>query len=143
MRSLVLAGLVATLTACQPSGSTAAATSTAPPPPMNRTDVRGEKPATLDQFPELTATAITISEKGFEPATIPAKKGDKIALVFTRTAEHTCATEVVFDDLGGLEAKLPLNQPVRISFTVPKSGDVWFGCGMQRMVRGKILATDG
>ena len=139
---IALAGFSLLLAACQ-SGGTKSATPTPPPFPAPRGNVSGEKPATLDAFPDLAPIAVTITEKGFEPSTIPARKGEKIALAFTRTSEHTCATEVIFDDLGGLEAKLPLNETVRVSFVVPKSGDVWFGCGMQRMVRGKILAADG
>lgn len=137
-----IAALAVLATGC-PSSGTTAATPTPPPFPAQHGTARGEKPATLDPFPDLAPIAITITEKGFEPSTIPAKKGEKIALSFTRTFEHTCATEVVFDDLGGLEAKLPLNETVRVSFVVPKSGDVWFGCAMQRMIRGKILAADG
>lgn len=142
LSSAALAGCSFVLfTACN-SGGTAGATPT-PPPFRALGGVSGEKPATLDAYPELAPIAVTITDKGFEPSTIPAKKGEKIALAFTRTAEHTCATEVIFDDLGGLEAKLPLNETVRVSFVVPKSGDVWFGCAMQRMIRGKILAADG
>ena len=100
------------------------------------------KPAVLDQFPELEPIEVKITAKGFEPAEIPAKKGEKIALAFTRVEEKTCGTEVIFDDLGGLEAKLPLNETVRVSFVVPKSGNMWFGCAMQRMVRGKIVAAE-
>lgn len=128
---------------CPSNGGTHAATPTPPPFSKGPGGVTGEKPATLDQFPDLAPIAINIDATGFVPSTIPAKKGEKIALAFTRTAEQTCATEVVFDDLGGLEAKLPLNETVRVSFVVPKSGDVWFGCAMQRMIRGKILAADG
>ena len=142
MRFLPIAALALLASGC-PSSGTTAATPTPPPFPAARGDVSGVKPATLDQFPDVAPISVTITAKGFEPSTISAKKGEKIALAFTRTAEHTCATEVIFDDLGGLEAKLPLNETVRVSFVVPKSGDVWFGCAMQRMIRGKILAADG
>lgn len=100
------------------------------------------EPAVLDAFPGLEAIPVKVTAMGFEPSEIPAKKGDRIALAFTRTEERTCATEAIFDDLGGLEAKLPLNETVRVSFVVPKSGNLWFGCSMQRMVRGKIVASE-
>lgn len=139
MRSLSFVVLAASLllgtASCKTEGSSV--TETAPPPPG------ANRPAVLDQFPELEAIPVAITAEGFEPNSIPAKKGEKIALAFTRTAEQTCATEAIFDDLGGLEAKLPLNETVRVSFVVPKSGDIWFGCSMQRMIRGKIVATEG
>lgn len=136
---LALVVVAATLlAACNTNPSTPAATPTPPPPPGSR----GEKPAVADQFPDLAAVEVKITANGFEPATIPAKKGEKIALAFTRTEEKTCGTEAIFDDLGGLEVKLPLDETVRVSFVVPKSGDLFFGCAMGRMIRGKIVATE-
>ena len=133
---------MAALTACLLFGAVSCKTDATPketPPPFPGTG----KPAVLDPFPDVPAIPVEITATGFVPDTIPAKKGDKIAIAFTRTAEQTCATEAIFDDLGGLEAKLPLNETVRVSFVVPKSGNLWFGCSMQRMIRGKIVATEG
>lgn len=138
MRKSLAALALVLVAACNTPSSTTAATPTPPPPP----GPKGEKPAVADQFPDLKAVDVKITANGFEPATIPAKKGDKIALAFTRTEEKTCGTEAIFDDLGGLEVKLPVNETVRVSFVVPRSGDIFFGCSMGRMIRGKIVATE-
>ena len=114
-------------------------TKNVPPPPGAAAT---EKPAVADQFPDLKAVDVKITDKGFEPDTIPAKKGEKIAIAFTRTEEKTCGTEAIFDDLGGLEVKLPMNETVRVSFVVPRSGNIIFGCSMGRMISGKIVAAD-
>jgi hypothetical protein len=138
----MLSRSIAALSLCVLLGAVSCKSETTPkdvPPPLPGAN----KPAVLDPFPEVPAVPVKITATGFEPATIPAKKGEKIALAFTRTEEMTCATEAIFDDLGGLEAKLPLNETVRVSFVVPKSGDMVFGCSMQRMIRGKIVATEG
>ena len=137
-RLLFLVIAAAALPSCKGSESPHAAGT--PPPTAAGSPV--PKPEVADPFPELKAVEVKITAKGFEPAEIPAKKGEKIALAFTRVEENTCGTEAIFDDLGGLEVKLPLNETVRVSFVVPKSGNLWFGCSMQRMVRGKIVAAD-
>lgn len=139
MKRLLLAVLAAAvLPSCKSSDS--GHQPGTPPPTAAGSPV--PKPEVADQFPDLAPVEVKITAAGFEPAEIPAKKGEKIAIAFTRVEEMTCATEAIFDDLGGLEVKLPLNETVRVSFVVPKSGNLWFGCSMQRMIRGKIVATD-
>lgn len=137
-RLSVFAAALLALSACKDKESGHAAGT--PPPTAEGSPV--PKPEVADAFPDLKAVDVKITAAGFEPAEIPAKKGEKIAIAFTRTEENTCATEAIFDDLGGLEVKLPLNETVRVSFVVPKSGNLFFGCSMQRMIRGKIVATE-
>lgn len=92
--------------------------------------------------PRVTASTeqtakIVVNEKGFDPATIPLRAGIPARLTFLRTIEQTCATEVFFPLLN-LRRQLPLNQPIEIAFTPPKSGEVGFACGMN-MLKGAIL----
>ena len=94
----------------------------------------------LDAYPDAASVKVTADGSGFAPASIPAKKGEPVALEFTRTTDQTCATEAVFPDLG-LEAKLPLNTPVRVSFKPEKTGDVVFTCGMG-MFAGKVIVAE-
>ena len=43
--------------------------------------------------------AITADAKGFTPSEVHATKGAPLSLIFTRTSDNTCATEVVFPEL--------------------------------------------
>lgn len=83
------------------------------------------------------SAAITVTEKGFEPANINLQAGVPARMTFTRKTEATCATSVVFPDFG-IEKKLPLNQPVTVEFTPKQTGTLSYACGMN-MLRGKVV----
>ena len=70
---------------------------------------------------------------------IKVKKGEPMTFVFERKTDKTCAKEVIIhvDEGNEIEKKLPLNQPVEVAVTFPKSGDVVYACGMD-MVKGSI-----
>ena len=80
---------------------------------------------------------ITVSEKGFEPPRVAAPAGTRLRLIFVRTSDATCATEVTIPTLKITRA-LPLNQPVDIELMPQKSGDIEFACGME-MFKGTIV----
>ena len=82
--------------------------------------------------------AVTVDAAGFHPATIHARAGQSLTLVFTRTAAVECAREVVIPD-AQVRRELTLNQPVEIPVTAPPSGTLAFACGMD-MLRGAIVA---
>lgn len=82
--------------------------------------------------------SMSVTEDGFEPAKVTVKKGQPVKLVVTRKTEKTCATEIVIDD-PPVRAKLPLNEPVTVAFTPKKSGQLKYGCGMDKMVGGVIV----
>ena len=84
-----------------------------------------------------TSIQISVTDNGFEPQTVTAKKGQPIKLVITRKTEHTCAKEVVIKD-AGISKKLPLNVPVEIALTPAKSGQLRYACGMD-MISGVLL----
>src|SRR5262249_48694294 len=56
-------------------------------------------------------TAIPAGAEGYAPATVDAKKGEQVVLVFTRTTKSDCLAEVVIPDLN-IKKDLPLNTPV-------------------------------
>jgi cobalt-zinc-cadmium efflux system membrane fusion protein len=86
----------------------------------------------------LTQTAkISVTEQGYEPATITVKAGTPTKLTFVRTSDKVCGTEVVFPSMN-LKRTLPLNQPVDIEFTPSKSGEITFVCDMN-MLKGTIV----
>ena len=80
---------------------------------------------------------VVVSERGYEPARVTLRAGTPARITFLRTTDKTCGTEVVFPSLNITRA-LPLNEPVVVEFTPPKSGDIAFVCGMN-MLKGVIV----
>jgi plastocyanin domain-containing protein len=80
---------------------------------------------------------MTVTEKGFEPQKLRVKKGEPVTLIITRKTDTTCATEIVIDE-HKVNAKLPLNQAVTVTFTPSKSGELKYGCAMKKMIGGVI-----
>src|SRR5687767_9761529 len=72
---------------------------------------------------------VTADDKGFTPSSVTFKKGEKASLVFTRTSDDTCATEVVFPDLN-IKKDLPKGKPVTIDVPTDKEQKLTFQCGM-------------
>jgi len=72
---------------------------------------------------------VTVGEHGFVPSTVTLAKGEKAALEFTRTTDHTCATAVVFPELS-IKKDLPLNVAVAVNVPTDAARTVGFECGM-------------
>jgi plastocyanin domain-containing protein len=85
--------------------------------------------------------AITVTEKGFEPDHVDAAPSQPLVLRFTRKVDPTCAdaVEVQGDPVRHM---LPLNSPVDVKVTVPKSGELAFACPMD-MYKGAIQVVAG
>ena len=81
--------------------------------------------------------AITVTEQGFEPATVTVAAGKPVTLVVTRQTTKTCATELVMP-AQGINQPLPLGQAVEITFTPDKPGELNYACAMD-MYRGKVI----
>jgi plastocyanin domain-containing protein len=85
---------------------------------------------------------VTAGEHGFTPTSLklPAGgAGSHGTVTFVRTTDKTCATEVVFPDLG-LEKKLPLNEVVSVEVPTDAAKTLTFQCGMA-MYRGAVVVT--
>jgi plastocyanin domain-containing protein len=80
---------------------------------------------------------MAVTDKGFVPQNLRVKKGEPVTLIITRKTDVTCATELVIDE-HNINVKLPLNQPVTVSFTPLKSGELKYGCAMKKMIGGVI-----
>ena len=80
---------------------------------------------------------VKVTSEGWVPGTIPARAGEPLTLVVTRTTDRTCATELVVKDYG-INARLPLGTPVTVTFTPRKAGEVKFACGMD-MITGVVV----
>jgi plastocyanin domain-containing protein len=72
---------------------------------------------------------ITVGEDGFKPSSVTLAKGAPASLVFTRTTDQTCATEVDFPDLK-IKKDLPKGTPVTITIPTDKEQTLTFQCGM-------------
>ncbi len=110
--SLVVALTVVTLAACESRGPAA-------PAPSN-------------------TVTLEVTEQGFVPANVVVAKDKPVKLVVTRKTDNTCATEIVIEDFG-IRQKLPLNEPVTVTFTPKGAGPIHYACGMN-MVGGVITA---
>jgi plastocyanin domain-containing protein len=81
---------------------------------------------------------ITVTEKGYEPSPITLKQGEPVKLLITRVTEQTCATDIVIDE-PKTRAQLPLNKEVAVQFTPTKTGELTYGCSMDKMVSGVFI----
>ena len=79
---------------------------------------------------------ITVTRNGYEPWRVEARAGVPLTLVVTRTTDETCATELVLPEYG-IDRKLPLNEPVTITFTPARTGTLRYSCAM-KMFQGQI-----
>src|SRR5579884_2614585 len=83
---------------------------------------------------------VVAGEHGFAPSSLALPKGppgSKAAVTFVRTTEKTCATEVVFPDLG-VKKELPLDRPVVVDVPADAARTLTFQCGMG-MYKGSLV----
>lgn len=81
--------------------------------------------------------AVEAAKEGYRPERIGGKPGEKLVLVFTRTADSTCISQLKTPD--GKLVDLPKGTPVEVAVTVPVTGEVGFACGMD-MFHGAVVA---
>ena len=81
---------------------------------------------------------VRVDGEGYHPATIRARAGQAITLVFTRTTDETCGQQLVFPTQN-IRRDLPLNQPVEVALPAQHAGTIAFTCGMN-MMRGTVVA---
>ncbi len=129
LRAAVLSlSLVTSIAACK-NGETDANKA---PPPIGGTPI---VQSTVKDGVRLIA--ITADTSGYKPDKIPGKPGEKLVLVFTRTADASCISQLVTPDKKTVD--LPMNTPVEVAVTVPQTGEVGFACGMD-MFHGTVVA---
>ena len=88
--------------------------------------------------PKNGAVQMLVTEAGFVPASVKLKKGEPVKLVITRKTDQTCAKEIVIDE-HAINTPLPLNQAVTVAFTPTKSGQLKYGCAMDKMIGGVLF----
>ena len=77
---------------------------------------------------------------GYSPATVKAKAGRPVRLVFDRQDTSSCSEEIVLPDFG-IRRFLPTGQRTAIEVTPPKAGRYEFTCGMG-MLHGALIAEE-
>lgn len=82
--------------------------------------------------------AIAVTADGFVPSHARVRVGQPVTLVVTRKVERTCATDIVIKGYG-VNAPLPPNQPVEVTFTPTAPGPIRYACAMD-MVAGELVA---
>jgi plastocyanin domain-containing protein len=82
---------------------------------------------------------VTIEVKGgYVPATVRARAGEPLRLVFDRQETSSCSEEIVFPDFG-VRKFLPPFRKTTIELTPPAAGRYEFTCGMG-MLHGALIA---
>jgi plastocyanin domain-containing protein len=87
---------------------------------------------------EANVVKLTVTDSGFEPSPVKVKAGQAVKLLITRKTDATCATDIVIKDYG-VQAKLPLDTEVAVTFTPTRTGELKYGCAMDQMVSGVLL----
>jgi RND family efflux transporter MFP subunit len=109
----------------------------APQAKPEHTERNAKAPATvLPAASAVQTVTVTLTEQGYQPASLNLRVGVLARVTFVRKVEATCGTEVMLPDYG-IKRELPLNVPVTVEFTPAKAGELKFACGMD-MLRGKI-----
>ena len=72
---------------------------------------------------------VEVTDRGFSPSSVTLAPGIPTELEFLRTTDETCASSVVFPDLGVSEP-LALNQPVRVKVPASERRTLSFQCGI-------------
>ena len=86
------------------------------------------------------AIKVTVSGDGYEPASIPVKKGQPVKLAFYRADGGNCGGEVFFSKQN-IRKKLPVGETVLVELTPSEAGEISFACGMD-MMRGKLVVSE-
>jgi plastocyanin domain-containing protein len=89
--------------------------------------------------PEGRVVTVEAGDKGFSPATIQAKKGEKLILRFNRTTQSECLKAIAVPSLE-VKKDLPVGQPVDVPIATDKEGKVAFQCWMG-MAKGAVVVN--
>jgi plastocyanin domain-containing protein len=85
---------------------------------------------------------VRVTDAGFEPREITARKGQPLTITFLRTTERTCikAVDIPAEKVKGFD--LPLNKAVSLTITPEKAGVEAFHCTAMAMGNGRIVVKD-
>lgn len=107
------------------------------PPPAPHVEVPSA-PKREAAVPSEGRVELEVTEAGFVPASVRVKVNEPVTLRVVRKTDETCATELLIDGTD-INVKLPLNEAVEVAWTPTKTGQIKFGCAMDKMVGGLLL----
>ena len=81
---------------------------------------------------------IKITDAGFEPRQVKARKGEPLTLVLTRVTDATCIRAIDIPDAKVKGFELPLDKAVSLTITPGKPGVMAFHCTAMGMGNGQI-----
>ena len=81
---------------------------------------------------------IEAGRMGYDPGVVVLQAGVPARLVFTRTVDSACSSQVKIPAFDVPVTDLPMNEPVEVAFTPTEGGAFEFVCGMD-MQRGSIM----
>lgn len=87
---------------------------------------------------EPPTVTITLTDAGYEPATIELAAGNPVRLAFRNEAKSTCATSVESKELDIARTALPKGETTIVELTPEKAGEYTFACAMG-MVKGTVV----
>ncbi len=94
------------------------------------------QPAAVAETATGRVVEIKVTDKGFEPKTVEAKKGETVSLKFVRSTTSECLKAISIPSLK-INRDLPMNTPVIVNVPAEKEGKIVFQCWMA-MVMGEI-----
>ena len=100
----------------------------------------GDGPAEPTVVGGVQTVEIEAGRMGYQPRQVRLDPGVPARLVFTRTVEDECSSQITVPAYGVEATDLPLGEPVAIEFTPAEAGTVEFVCGMD-MQRGTIAVV--
>jgi plastocyanin domain-containing protein len=92
-----------------------------------------------DKTPEKNVYKLVVTEKGFEPDQLKVQANTPVTLKITRKTNQTCAREITVP-AQNIKTELPMNREVTVRLAALPKGEIKFGCGMNMMVGGVMVA---
>lgn len=84
-----------------------------------------------------TGPTVEVFVTGYKPDRVTGEVGKPLTITFIRRDEEGCGQEIMFPALS-IKKPLPLNEPVEVTITPEKPGEIRFTCGMD-MYRGTVV----
>jgi plastocyanin domain-containing protein len=94
--------------------------------------------ASVEMVDGVQVADIEAGQMGYQPGSLDLTAGVPARLVFTRTVDSSCSSQIQIPAFGVPVTDLPINEPVAVSFTPTESGTFEFVCGMD-MQRGSLV----
>ncbi|MDX1440142.1 MAG: cupredoxin domain-containing protein [Rubricoccaceae bacterium] len=135
---IVLITLLLLLPACGSDAPETSGNTAAPDSQTNNPETQSTEPLEPRMENGVQVVDIEAGELGFVPVSVSLHADVPARLVFIRTTEKTCATEVAIPAFEVGPVELPLGDPVAVEFTPTETGDFRFACGMD-MQEGALL----